>query len=122
MSREKANAKAMFDAYVKHVSLEGHVTHEIEEHFGDRPEYDNWSHLTFDYYDTSVEFKNADDRMRLIPDDLEFLWDMGFSRTWVCHKDKSETFYCKGGPTEGHHSRRDGLLGTLAVVMGEPIK
>jgi hypothetical protein len=62
--------------------------------------------LTWDWYDFSVEFKNANKDLKLAPEQLEKLWELGFMRAWVCHEDGWETYYYKGGLDSGYRNKR----------------
>lgn len=89
----RPDATAMFDAYIKHRSLQAAVEDAIEEELcgGTTGKWE----FRFDYYDASVEFKRADNNMKLTPQQQQWLWALGFHRTWVCHVDGSETYYSR---------------------------
>lgn len=63
--------------------------------------------LTWDWYDTSLELKNALPELRLLPEHCEELKRQGFSRAWLCHTDGCETYYQFDGEYTGHRTFKD---------------
>jgi hypothetical protein len=88
----KPDATAMFAAYMEHRAQE----RAVEDALRDTLSPWEWDYFRFDYYDASVEFRRADNDMRLTTAQQEWLWSLGFRRTWICHIDGSESFYSVG--------------------------
>lgn len=55
----------------------------------------HFSHLSYDPYDQSVEFKNASPGARLTDLEQRAVFDAGFQRCWVC-SDGEEAYYAWG--------------------------
>ena len=61
-------------------------------------EYVPGERITLDDYDHSFELKEVDSPTFRWPDDkLQPIWDAGFDKFWICHKNGWETYYAKGG-------------------------
>ncbi len=52
-----------------------------------------YSHLTYDSYDNSVEFYNVDDECRLNEEIQRIIFDAGFSKVFLNHKNSWQTHY-----------------------------
>lgn len=85
-------AERMFDGF--------RAQSEIEEALFDiNVEFDGTS---FDSYDNSLELLDVPDNYRLSVEAQELIYNAGFSRVFLNHKDKWETHYTfKQGPFEG---------------------
>lgn len=63
----------------------------------------NFDHLGWDHYDNSLEIYEVADDDRLSPKDQQTIWEAGFSKCYVNHKNKWETHYSwwKAGNKQG---------------------
>ena len=87
-----SKAGEMFDAYLRHQSLESRMEEDITEACG-FPRFGDdlpWEWLTFDYYDNSFEFKNVIPGWKPSEEEWAKCWALGFSRCWICYKDGTE--------------------------------
>jgi hypothetical protein len=74
---------------------------------GDEAAQDAWDYARIggDYYDESIEIYGVANDARLNEAQQRLVFDAGFSRIWLNHKDEMETYYAWGrefAPIEGH--------------------
>ena len=90
-------ADRLFDAQVKYMSLEGEVQDAIMAAFGiDPDDTDSWPHqdFTYDYYDSSWEFKGVKPGWNPTEEQVQATFALGFHRCWICYADGTEAAYC----------------------------
>lgn len=100
--QDKMIAEIIYNARHAHMRAEDRL---LDLLFGDKHEGADFEDFTYDYYNSSLEFKGASAGFLLTPEQLKTLWDSGFQRTWVCYKDGSERYYVEGGSPEGHYKQ-----------------
>jgi len=61
------------------------------------PDWCDW-HLSWDYYDDSIELHGMPLDWKISTGILQKLFDEGFQRVWVNYSDKSEKYYAKAYP------------------------
>lgn len=84
---------------------------------------DDYHHMSTDDYDMSVEIKQATDDLRLSAEMQQYLWDAGFGKVYVNHKDGWEThysFFRETPPVRGWRRRyvSDTSADTTRVIAG----
>lgn len=95
-------AARMFKANIERCQLSDELGESLEA-LGVSLDYvDEW----VDDYDSSLELGGCDNDMRLTPEQVAGVFDLGFSRVWLNHKDGWETYYYEGGDLSGHRSQK----------------
>ena len=76
----------------------------FEEHLHDLTDLD-WARLTFDDYDTSMEFKEVEPvGAELTPEAQAFIHKSGFVQCWLCYEDGSQRHYHFGNAQQAKSS------------------
>ncbi len=83
------DAQDLFKAQLLVSTLESELDDILEQL--DILDYDG--DFTTDWYDSSIEFKEAKPDMRLSEEQRSALKAMNFQKCWICHTDGWETFY-----------------------------
>ena len=98
-----SKAGEMFDAYVRHQVLESEIGDDLIRACGVDPhncDHRPFTHITYDDYDNSFEFKGVKDDWCPTEEQLAACWALGFSRCWICqpvpegqHRGPEKFFY-----------------------------
>lgn len=99
LAKERRFAELLFAAGL----AESRFTDAIIEAAGDEDAQDAWEYerITGDDYDESIEFRGVGNDVRLNDLQQRLIFEAGFNRCWLNHKDGTETFYMLGSVDSG---------------------
>lgn len=89
-------ADELFDAMMKIGVLRDRLENTLLTSIGvDVTDVSTWplDDITFDWYDSSFEFKGVRLDWEPTPEMQAKWWELGFERCWICYKDKTEKYY-----------------------------
>jgi hypothetical protein len=96
-------ADEYFKSFSKTQELEGELEDALTRAVGYEPDTRTveelkvlpFTHITFDWYDYSFEFKSCKIGWKPIDEQINACIDLGFNQCWICYTDGSEWYYSK---------------------------
>jgi hypothetical protein len=99
-----------------------HAQVDIDEAMCTRFNAGAYTDNSFDFYDGSIEFIGCAPDMRLSREAQAWLWEQGFERCWLNHKDNMQTYYEPKTPAEGKRYPQSPhrIAAAMAALAGSP--
>jgi hypothetical protein len=94
-------ASKFFQAEIIFNKIRDNLYTALDEFLNDK----QYSEITWDYYDISIEFLGCDLSFDLDEKQRSKLWEMGFVQCWVCYGDRSKKYVKNSGYTEKHYHK-----------------